>query len=364
MTHLTAGDDTWTPTGEELLALVEQFQAAEYDPLGGWVSTRNAVQAVDLRPGGDFWKWTDMSDILTPYKMRACGVSEALLSGDASFASAESAYSTFLETCNADREDLTERVFDYKIFPLVAVTNNLYKDPSRRANSKNVIDFLFNRNNRANLKMPTLHWRKSLEAKGEENMAELLQLASDHNIPIPLKMWLAATHIEPEDLLRDLEEDKRLREKISKFTGQDMSYEAEQERQEQLQGGGGMEGMGEEPDPEFDSEDRGRGTVDRSDVRSSNSSNIKGHVTSQSLRDLVQNPRIPLLAREFPHGGDQFELTKTGKLKHVPSAVIARRRNDMNDKIIKIARNERRDPIYTKDLAKRNLEKLGRTTIK
>jgi len=89
MTHLTAGDDTWTPTGEELLALVEQFQAAEYDPLGGWVSTRSAVQAVDLRPGGDFWKWTDMGDILTPYKMRALGVSEALLSGDASFASAE-----------------------------------------------------------------------------------------------------------------------------------------------------------------------------------------------------------------------------------------------------------------------------------
>ncbi|MGL2805383.1 hypothetical protein ACQJ9X_08010, partial [Helicobacter pylori] len=45
MTHLMAGDDKWTPTGEELNALVRTFQQAEYDPLGGWVSTRTAVQA-------------------------------------------------------------------------------------------------------------------------------------------------------------------------------------------------------------------------------------------------------------------------------------------------------------------------------
>src|SRR5690606_15851599 len=35
MTHLTAGDDVWTPTTEELGQLVSQFQTAEYDPLGG-----------------------------------------------------------------------------------------------------------------------------------------------------------------------------------------------------------------------------------------------------------------------------------------------------------------------------------------
>jgi len=258
-----------------------------------------------------------------------------------------SAYSTFLETCNADREDLTERVFDYKIFPLVAVTNNLYKDPSRRARSNNVVDFLFNRNNRANLKMPTLHWRKSLEAKGEENLAELLQLASDHNIPIPMKMWMAAAHIEPEDLLRDLEEDKTLREKVQKFTGQDMSYEASQQAAEEAR-----------DDPEFDSEERGRGSVDRTEA-----SRIKGSLSSQSLRNLIQNPRVPLLAREFKHGDDQFELTKTGKLKHVPSAIAARRRREMDNRIIKIARMEKQDPNYAEALRRRNQEKLGRTTI-
>ena len=83
MTHITVGDDIWTPSGEEIRMHAQMFQDAERDPLGGWVGTRNAVQVNDLRPGGDFWKWTDMADTMVPSKLRALGVSEALLSGDA-----------------------------------------------------------------------------------------------------------------------------------------------------------------------------------------------------------------------------------------------------------------------------------------
>lgn len=86
MSHITAGDDVWTPSPEELAQIVGQFQAAEFDPLGGWVSTRNAVQVTDLRPGGDFWKWYETGDSLVPYKLRALGISESFLSGDASYA--------------------------------------------------------------------------------------------------------------------------------------------------------------------------------------------------------------------------------------------------------------------------------------
>lgn len=334
MTHLTAGDDNWTPTGEELLALVEQFQAAEYDPLGGWVSTRNAVQAVDLRPGGDFWKFTDMADILVPYKLRALGISEALLSGDASYASAESAYSTFLETQNAYREDLTDRIFYSKLFPLIAVANDMYKDGAKRADRNQIIDFLFNRNNRANLKMPTLHWHKSLEARGEENMAEMLQLASEKGVPIPLKMWLAATKIDPDGLLRDLEEDQELRTKLERYTGKDTSHDGEE-------------------DHEFDDEDE-RGAIEPQTA---------GTFTTQSLSNIIRNPRKPLLSRDFGDGADNFTITKTGKLKHVPSAVTAERRAKAHDTILSIARRADKDPNYVETLKRRNLEKLGRTTL-
>lgn len=346
MTHLTAGDDNWTPTGEELMALVEQFQTAEYDPLGGWVSTRNAVQAVDIRPGGDFWKFTDMADILTPYKLRSLGVSEALLSGDASFAAAESAYSTFLETQNSYREDMTDRIFDSKIFPLIAVTNDMYKDHTKRAKSNQIIDFLFNRNNRANLKMPQLHWEKSLEAKGEENMAELLQLASEKGVPIPLKLWMTAAHIEPEGLIRDLEEDKVLRQRLSQYTGKDTTHEGEE-------------------DHEFDDDDE-RTSVDRDEMggrEHAEAGLLPGPITSQSMKKLVQGNRVPLLSREFGEA-DNFKLTKTGKIQHVHSAVTAQRRKTMDDMTLKIARAADRDPNYRESLKKRNKEKLGRSKLR
>jgi hypothetical protein len=363
MTHLTAGDDTWTPTAEELLALVEQFQTAEYDPLGGWVSTRNAVQAVDIRPGGDFWKFTDMADVLVPYKLRALGISEALLSGDASFAAAESAYSTFLETQNSYREDLTDRVFYSKIFPLIAVTNNLYKDPSKRANANQIVDFLFNRNNRANLKMPELHWHKALEVKGEENMAELLDMASQKGIPIPLKLWMAAAHIEPEALIRDLEEDRKFRDKLKEITGKDTSYEAEMrpvDQDAEFDDGG---------DNEYDSDDSedtdDRGSVDYSDAEEASvrAGVVKGPLTSQSMRKLVHGNRVPLLAREF-NESDTFTLTKTGKIKHVPSAVAASRRQRMNDNIMTISRAADKDPHYRETLKRRNKEKLGSAKLR
>lgn len=84
-THIQVGDDTWEPTSAELGAVRDMFQNTELDPLGAWVVTRQGVQINDVRPGGDFWKWTDVADQITPMKLRALGVSEAFLAGDANF---------------------------------------------------------------------------------------------------------------------------------------------------------------------------------------------------------------------------------------------------------------------------------------
>lgn len=214
MTHVTAGDDLWTPTSEELRILATMFQDAERDPLGGWITTRNAVQAQDLRPAGDFWKWTDVSDTLTPYKLRALGLSEALLSGDASFASAESAYSSFLETCDGYRTHLTNAVFYRRIFPVIALANRKFKDDKVLKKSENVVEFLFNSNNRSNLRMPVLHWHKSLSGHEEDNMMDLLEKLDEKQVPIPIKMWLAAAGIDKETLIRDAKDDEEIKKEL------------------------------------------------------------------------------------------------------------------------------------------------------
>lgn len=346
MTHITAGDDTWTPSTEELHAYVAQFQMAEYDPLGGWVSTRNAVQATDLRPGGDFWKWTDMADILVPYKLRALGISESFLSGDASYASAESAYSTFLESQNAYRMHLTNRVFYTKLFPLIAVVNGLYKDPSKKASTNRIVDYLFNQTNRNNLKIPEIHWHKSLEAKGEDNMFDLLEKASDKGVPVPLKMWMAAANMDPEALLRDLKDDTVLRAQLEEFTGKNTAHESEDE--------------GGDDDMDFgvaggDSEHEAYASVRRELRRRT------AMPTAQSIASGGRRNRA-LLGRDFGESGEMFEMNKSGSgKKYIYNQKAAVTKS--NEQIVKIHSKAHKDKEYRENLRKRNIAERGTAII-
>lgn len=341
MSHISAGDDLWTPTQEELMMYVQQFQMAENDPLGGWVSTRNAVQIQDLRPGGDFWKWFDVTDIMTPYKLRALGVSEALLSGDSSYAAAESAYSTYLETVNGYRTHLTNMIFYRKLFPLLAVANNLFKDPTKKVT--NVKDFLFSMSNKSNLRMPILHWHKDLTAKAEDNMMDLLDKLSEKGVPIPLKMWLASAGVDKETLLRDAKEDRELKKALASVipgfdpdahaggTDTDSEFEEDSEFSE-----------GAEAEPE--------------------GGNVESRIlTSAPNRLGLNRTRMAFMNREF----DSHEMvgtTRTGKPKAVFNQTA--KIKDHNWTIAKIAARMATDPSYRMQVAKANYQKLGATRVR
>lgn len=320
-THLTAGDDVWTPTGEELQALVAQFQQAEFDPLGGWVSTRNAVQVNDIRPGGDFWKWTDMADILVGYKLRALGTSESFLSGESSYAAAESAYNVFLESQDTYRRHLTNAVFDSTLFPLIAVANNFYKKgtPDEAKVKRNQISkYLMHSKNRANLSMPQLIWHKSLEAKDEENTFEMLEQASEKGVPVPLKAWMAAAGLNVETLLKDLKSDNELRAKIKQFTGKDTNHESEEQVEAAY-----------------------RPTV-------------------QSIKNGAIGKRS-LLGRNFGEP-ENFTISKTGKQQHIFHNSRGKMR-DYNAMIAKIANRMETDKEYRLKVAKANVDRLGYKTV-
>lgn len=320
-THLTAGDDVWTPTGEELQALVAQFQQAEFDPLGGWVSTRNAVQVNDIRPGGDFWKWTDMADILVGYKLRALGTSESFLSGESSYAAAESAYNVFLESQDTYRRHLTNAVFDSTLFPLIAVANNFYKKgtPDESKVKRNQISkYLMHSKNRSNLSMPQLVWHKSLEAKDEENTFEMLEQASEKGVPVPLKAWMAAAGMNVETLLKDLKTDNELRERIKQFTGKDTGHESEEQVEASLR------------------------------------------PTIQSIKSGAIGRRS-ILGREFGEP-EMFTISKTGKQQHVVNNPRGKMR-DYNAMVAKIAHRMETDKNYRMTVAKANVDRLGYKTV-
>lgn len=333
MTHITAGDSDWTATGQELSALVEQFMAAELDPIGGWVTTRNAVQATDLRPGGDFWKWTDVMDSLVQYKLRSMGVSEAFLGSDGvTFQAHEASYSMFLEGLNEFREKLTHRVFYQRIFPMVAIINGYFKDPTK-TRGKTFEDYFYNASDRNNLIMPRVHWKKDLQGIDGATVFETLEKASEHGVPIPLLRYMAAAGLDPDALLRDMEEDIIIRKKIAKVTGKDTTHEADTE----------ASGMGGYDDDGFDTE----------------ASYMRMPTLPASQYDRYI-PKIPFLARFNGAPTEQVNYSRTGRPKSVPTMLQAEKRHKVNADIATIASRASTDPNYRLSLIRRNNAKLGK----
>jgi hypothetical protein len=316
--HVTMGDDTWEPTPQEMMATVQQFQQADMDPLGAIVATRNAVQATEIRQGGDFWKWTDNTETLVPLKLRALGISEAFLSGDSNFSNVESAMSVFMENIDAYRSFLTHKTFDCKVFPMIAVANNFYKDNKAPKSDLDRIKMLYQARNHNSLNIPTLRWHKVLKAKDEGDQFAALDYMAEKGIPVPLRMIFAACKTDPNELYQDLLLDKRMKAKLGKAGDVDPNEIAPG-------GDAGGENVGGEGDGgEF-----------------------------ASLKKLInmteQIKRRPILSRDFGSASEVVGQTKTGKAKYERNQRAANTK--INELIVKATSRLLGDPKLQAQLA-------------
>lgn len=326
-THITADDTYGTPNAAELSSLVQTFMAAEADPIGGWIATRSGVQASDVRPAADFFKWQDAMDQLSTYKLRALGVSESFLGSDGvTFQSHEASYSMFLEGLNESREKLTHRVFYQRLFPMIAIINGFFKDGSKNTR-KEFVDFFYNATDRANLIMPRIQWKKELKGEDEYDSFEMLEKAAEHGVPVPLRRWMAAAKIDPDALMREIEEDTVLRQVLEETTGKDTSHEADDENYD----------------------------YDMS------ASNGYGRPTTIPMSMYNQHvPKVPLLSRFSGTQAEEYTYTRTGKKKAIPSMLQAEHRIKHNQQISKIDARVRKDPNYRLSLMKQNNSKFGK----
>ena len=325
--HIKIGDDTWEPNNAEMSAILSEFQRSELDPLGAWIATRQGVDVTEVRPGGEFWKWTDNIDTLTPFKLRALGISEAFLSGDASYATAEAAISVFLENMDAYRKFITYKLFTSKIFPLIAVLNGMYKDPKKAKEVRNSGDLMHNLNDQNNLYIPEVHWHKSLEAKNADSDFDMLEKLSEKGFSVPMKMWASAAGVDINMMLRDLKEDQEIKKKIEQITGVPVGKQGQSE---------GKEG-----------EDGGNDDMRFSAMHPGNMGSRPGNLS-------IASRRKPLLARSFDPG--HASISKSGKVIHAVNETRAAQRT--NDLIIKASR-ALRDPNHREALRRKVQEKLG-----
>lgn len=342
-THIQAGDDLWTPTDDELHAITEMFQATEADPLGAWIATRNNIQVSEFRTAGDIWKWYETSESLTPMKLRALGISDAFLSGDASYASSESAYSTFVETVDSYRTHLTNKIFYNKIFPLVAVVNEMYIKGAEVPKNSSIAQFLFNANNKQIMRMPKLHWHKQLEVRDQQSQFDMLEKIAEHDIPVPLTTWIAAAGLDIEALIRDLEESQELGKKLDKYRTVEPSGEDDY----------GTFASVEEPDDHIEE------VPPKTDYDMDDSDNW----TTMSMKSKWSKlAHTPLLARKFNEEDNaEWEVHSDGKRTLKAHQEAARK--DRLWKLAKVISDYHNDPNYRQSIIDRN-KKLGVDKLK
>jgi len=216
--HLGVGDEEWEPTSEELQAIVALFQQADLDPLGAIIATRAGVVPEELRQGGDFWKYTDMTDLLSPMKLRALTISETFLNGEANYSSMEVSLSVFLDMLNNHRNMFTQEVFYNKTFPIVAVTNGFFKPNVKTkevADAQDQMRMQYHISDVSKLDIPEVQWKKPLKPTANKDYMDVLTTLEEKGLPIGLRMWAAAGGVDADSVVKQAEEEVELRKRAT-----------------------------------------------------------------------------------------------------------------------------------------------------
>ena len=217
--HITAGDEEWIPSADELGEILGLFQRGEQDPISSSIATRNGINVNEIRTGGDFWKWTDVESQLAYAKMRALGINEGFLSGDSVYGM-ESALTVFIESLISHRNQITQELYYNKLFPLISKINGFVKEDKETASflQDKMIDYKLNDSGK--FIIPKVEWTKKLKPEADKEYLDVLDALAEKGIPIGLRTWAAAGGMDLGDidvLKSQLEKDKELRDLISQF---------------------------------------------------------------------------------------------------------------------------------------------------
>ena len=322
--HIIAGSTEWEPTLADLQYLTELFMNADADPIGAIVATRSDVSVSDIRQGGDFWNITSVWADTVPAKLRALGISESFLSGDANFNTTEMALNVFVEQLRAYRDMLTRKIFYDKLFPLISVVNGFYKDPKVAARMKKKSndpeDILYELQDNSSLVIPQIHWHKQLKPEGDTEYIGMLNTLAEAGVPISLRAMAAAGGLSLDQLVAEMDEDYKIRKNIADKKGS-------------LEGGTGGGGGGDDGGQDYGEE--ASAIAERlTTLGYVSPDNPYVSAVKRKTIESKGNPRS-LLSRAYGETGEITEQTKSGKKKYVHNQRAA---NDkMNTMISKAA---------------------------
>ena len=228
--HIQAGiDGVWEPSNEELTQIANLVLAADLDPISGIVVTRNGVQFSDIKAGADFWNWTEIFDFATTAKLECLGVNEGILKGDSSFNTLEAALSSFMDNVNTTRDVITNKVFEDKLFKIVAKDNGFYKTEKEQEQGNSVLSSTQKveyinpltvtaaktDDDGREYNMPSILWERQLKPRADTDYLQILETLESKGIPIPLRLYAAAGGENIDELIGAMDSDAELQIQIA-----------------------------------------------------------------------------------------------------------------------------------------------------
>lgn len=255
--HVSAGNETWTPSNSELSDIAATIQSADADPVNAVVATRQDINVEDIKRGDDFWRYDNIYDFSSSAKMRALGISDAFLSGEASYNTSEVALSVFMDQLRAFRALITRKLFYEKLFPTIAVANGYLKKSDRvetgSADSYRYGNSYIHRDDKgeyvatcgdsapftspedvdiSRYQIPLIAWHKQLKPEADENYINMLNTLSDRGVPVPVRIMAAAGGLNLDQIINQFPEDIAVRKKIKAWQDQVAAMYPEEEQQE------------------------------------------------------------------------------------------------------------------------------------
>jgi len=354
--HVTLdGAGEWEPTLADMQAVMDMFMNADADPVGAVVATRGGISTEEIRDPQGGWTIFDNKDAIDSIKMKALGISDAFLSGDATYANGDTSTSFFIDAIRTERDWLTRKTLYSRIFPMISALKgyvlNANGKLSTRGNSLDKLDPLgsFERlNDGTKLLIPSVHWEKTLQPEGDQQYMDMLQAMSDKGVPVPLRVMAAAGGLNLDRLLAgqdsDLASQEQLYQYQKKIKDLKKKYGIDDMGGDMGGGGGGMGGFASNFMSTASNYDQklaqlARMNPDRFHAFVAQAQSIYNQNLDKTYSDVLarNNGQIVGLAnRDFGEMGDAFGYTHDGKKRHLTNQGLAHERQ--NRKIEKMLR--------------------------
>ena len=224
-----SGIDGWLPTDEEVTSAVTSLMMAEEDPVASIVGFKTSDVTVESIAGSGqdaLWKISDENSYIEAAKMKALGLSETMLSGDATYNNLDTSLSIFLEKVKTMRDFFTRKIIIERVFEPLAKAHGFYqKDSLTKGRSLQPRGFMGGKVqikdvSDSKLILPTIQWTKPLEPRMDSSLIELLDKAEEKGLPITLRKWATATGQNISEIQGQVADDIKLRKEFADYQKQ------------------------------------------------------------------------------------------------------------------------------------------------